>query len=127
MKRIFAVTALCTFLISPAFAQTEPKEDAAQEAPTAEAIANAVKSLESFIDDKAKTDGYCAILKELEAVPEGDDAKVEEVSQKLDAYIGGLSEDVQNAFTVAEAVAPDSPDAQKIDEAFGKLEEQCAL
>lgn len=131
MKKIFVITGLCTLLTLPVFAQTEKKDDAAnaeatQEAPpSAEEVDAAAKAINAFTEDKAKLDGYCAILKEMDGLKEGDDTKAEELGQKMDTYISGLSEDVQSAFGVAEAVAPESEDTKKIDEAFGKLEEKC--
>lgn len=132
MKKIFVITSLFALLALPAFAQAPKEGDAAQEeagqeVPSAEEVNAAAKAINAFVEDKAKLDGYCAILKEMEQVKEGDDAKAEELGQKMDTYISGLSEDVQDAFAVADSVAPESEDAKKIDEAFEKIDEKCGL
>ena len=135
MKTIIAITGLCALLALPAFAQTEKQGEAAQEnaaqeeageeAPSAEDVDAAVQAINSFAEDKKQVEGYCAILKEMEGLKDGDDQKAEELGQKMDTYISGLGEDVQDAFGVAEVVEPESEEAAKIDEAFGTLEEKC--
>ncbi len=135
MKTIIAITSLCALLALPAFAQTEKNDDAAQEntaqeeateeAPSAEDVDAAMKAINSFVEDKKQVEGYCAILKEMEGLKDGDDQKAEELGQKMDTYISGLSEDIQEAFGVAEVVESESEESAKIDEAFGKLEEKC--
>jgi hypothetical protein len=132
MKKFFAIAGLCTLLAAPAFAQTDNAPEAAEgaetavEAPTTAEVDAAVATINGIAEDPAKVEGYCAINKEMEGVAEADEAKAEEIATKMDTYLTSLGEEVADAFATAEAVDPASDDGQKIDAAFGTLEEKCA-
>lgn len=132
MKTIFAIAGLCALLAAPAYAQTENNQEGAEpaetavEAPTTEEVDAAVATLNTIAEDQTKIEGYCAISKEMEGIAENDEAKAEELGKKMDDYLTSLGEDVVEAFATAEAVDPASEDGQKIDAAFGTLEEKCA-
>ncbi len=126
MKKIFAITGICALLAAPAFAQDKKAEEPADApAPTAAEVDAAAKTINAFVDDQKKVDGYCAIMKDMDTVKEGDDAKAEEMGQKMDTYLKEQGDDVAQAFTVAESVDPETDEGKKIDEALGKLEEKC--
>ncbi|MGF1619691.1 MAG: hypothetical protein ACFCUR_03655 [Rhodomicrobiaceae bacterium] len=129
MKTFFAIAGLCTLLAVPAFAQTDNAaegEDAAVEAPTTEEVDAAVTTINTFAEDPAKTEGYCAISREMEGVAEDDEAKAEEVATKMDEYLISHGEEIAEAFATAEDVDPESEDGQKIDAALDALEQKCA-
>jgi hypothetical protein len=132
MKNFFAIAGLCTLLAAPAFAQTDnapegaEAEETAVEAPTTEEVDAAVATINTVGEDQAKVDGYCAISNEMEGIAETDEAKLEEVGAKMDAYLTSVGEDVADAFATADDVDPESEDGQKIDAALSALEEKCA-
>jgi hypothetical protein len=125
MKKILAITGLCALLSAPAFAQTTTEAEEPDTPPTAEEIDEAAATVTAVAGNKAQAEGYCAIMKEIEAVPEGDEEAANTLGEKMDAYLAGLGEDIADAFEVVDAVEEASPDYAKVDEAFGKLEEAC--
>lgn len=126
MKHFLAAAGLFALMTSGVFAQAANQDqDNAAEAPTAEEIDQAVKTINAFAADEAKIKGYCDITKEMGAVPETDEAKMEELGKKMDDYVTKLGEPILEAFAIAEAVDPESEDGKKIDEAFGAIEEKC--
>lgn len=125
MKRLLAVSGICTVLAaSIAMAQTK-KEEAAPPPPSKAEVEAAVKTINGVASDKKKSDGYCAISKEMSALKDGEDKKAEELNTKMDNYLKGLGEPVLNAFGMAESVDPASEDGQKLDAAFTALDEKC--
>lgn len=131
MRSFVAATALATLLAMPVYAQTEGENATEQEEETvtisAEEITAATEVISGIAEDQAKVDGYCAIVKEMEAAPEDDEAKAEELSTKMDEYLTGLGEDVSDAFVTADSVDPESEDGQKIGEALEELIEKCGV
>lgn len=124
MKRLLAVSGICTLLASAAMAQTAQKEEAAP-APTKAEVEAAVKTINDMAADQKKASGYCTISKEMGALKEGEDKKAEELGKKMDDYLNTLGEPVVNAFDMAETVDPASEDGQKLDAAFTALDEKC--
>lgn len=127
MKSIIAATALAALFAMPVYAQTETDNGEQEETVTvtAEEAAAAAEIISSIGEDQAKADGYCAIIKEMEAAPEDDEAKAEELSGKMDEYLAGLGEDVADAFATADSVDPESAEGQSLEEAFEELSEKC--
>jgi len=129
MKSIIAATALAALFAMPVYAQTDGNNAAGQEEETATVSAEeahaAAEVISGIGEDQAKVDGYCAIIKEMETVPENDDAKAEEFSGKMDEYLASLGEDVADAFTTADIVDPESEDGQKIEAALDGLSQKC--
>ncbi|WP_125461883.1 MULTISPECIES: hypothetical protein [Rhodomicrobium] len=126
MKTFLATTAICALLTMPVFAQAaKPEAEEPVTPPTAAEVDSAVKEINALVADDKKVAGYCAIQKELAAVPETDEKKAEEVGTKMDTYLASLGEPVTEAFGVAEVVDPASEDGKKIDTAFGALEAKC--
>ncbi len=126
MKRVLAISGICTLLASAAMAQTAtPKEGATEPPPSAAEIDAAVKTITDFTADQKKVAGYCAINKEMSALKEGDDKKGEELGKKMDDYLNAQGENVSDAFGIAEVVDPASEGGKKLDAAFGALEAKC--
>lgn len=125
MKHLLAITSICALLAGPAFAQTTPEAEEADTPPTTAEVDAAVKEINALAADEKKVAGYCEISKELAAVPETDEKKMEEVGAKLDAYLVTLGEPVAEAFGVADAVDATTDDGKKMDAAFGALDEKC--
>lgn len=126
MKALIAATALATLLAMPAYAQTEGEEQEEETVTiSAEEAEAAAEIISSIGEDQAKLQGYCDIIKEMEAAPEDDEAKAEELGGKMDQYLTDLGEDVADAFGAADSVDPESEEGQKIEEAFEELSEKC--
>lgn len=143
MKKILVILAALAFSTYPAFAQTEEAPEVeeteeaaeaengeegedAEEAPSAEDIAAAAELISEVSENQEQVNGYCAIFKEMEAAPEDDEAKAEELGTRMDEYLNSLGEDVAGAFTVADSVDPESEDGQAIAESVEELNEKCA-
>lgn len=133
MKKLIAVAGVLALLGTPAFAQTEQKDDAAteqadgaaEEPITAEDVDAAVVTITEFAGDEKKVAGYCEIAKQLEALKEDDEKGAEELGGKMDAYLAGLGEDVEEAFGTADEVTADSEEEKKINAALEALDEKC--
>jgi hypothetical protein len=126
MKRLLAVSGICTLLATAAWAQqTPPKEEAAPPAPSKAEVEAAIKTINDMAADPKKSGGYCAISKEMGALKEGEDKKAEELNKKMDDYLNSLGQPVVNAFGMAESVDPASEDGQKLDAAFTALDQKC--
>jgi len=116
MKRIFVVTGICALLAGPAIAQDEG-------APTAEEVNAAVETINAFAEDESKVQGYCDLLRQMDSLEEGEEDKVQELSNEMNAYLE--SNDVLDAFSLAESVDPASENGQKVDAAFAELDQAC--
>jgi hypothetical protein len=127
MKALIAATVLATLFAMPVYAQTDDDNGAEEETVTisAEEAAEAAELISSIGEDQAKLDGYCAIIKEMEAAPEDDEAKAEELYTKMDQYLAGLGDDVADAFAAADSVDPASAEGQAIEESLEDLSEKC--
>jgi hypothetical protein len=129
MKHLFALTAVCALLSAPVMAQTAapaaPAAGAAEEAEPPVDVNAAIKTITEFTNDEKKVAGYCAISKEISGVKDGDNAKMEELGNKMDAYLTGLGEQYVDAFAATESVAPESEEGKKLDTALGALETKC--
>jgi hypothetical protein len=131
MKFFIAATALVALFAMPVYAQTDTENESGQEEETVavstEEIQAAAEVISGIAEDQAKVDGYCAIVKEMEAAPEDDEAKAEELSIKMDDYLAGLGEDVADAFATADSVDPEAEDGQIIGDALEELIEKCGI
>jgi len=103
--------------------------DAAEEAAESavdENVWTAVDALEDIGADPQKLAGYCAIVKEIAAADgAGDEAKVEEAENKMQAYLEGLGEDHAYAWELGEDIDADSEGGKVLEEAFSDLEDLC--
>ncbi len=125
MKNLIAIAAVSALFAFPALAQTEQNGDA--EEITAEEIAAAAEVISEISEDQAKADGYCAIIREMEAVPEADEAQAEQVGMKMEEYLNSLGEGVADAFGVLDAVDLESEAAASLSEALEELDEKCGV
>lgn len=127
MKKILVVAGVYALLAAPVSAQNQNSEEAAPPPPSAEEVDAAAKTITDLAADKERVAKYCAIVKEMDTLQEGQDQKAEELGKRMDEYISGEGEEIQNAFAVAELVDPESDQGPKLDEAFGKLDEACGF
>lgn len=111
MKLLFSLIALGLALASPTFA--DEKTDAA------------VRALDALEADPVKLEPFCAIVKEMTALGEGDDVKSEELEVKMEEYLTGLGPDYADAWSLGEDLDPSSPEAAKLDAAFDRIEQKC--
>lgn len=127
MKAFIAAAALATLFAMPVYAQDDDNGGEEETVTvTAEEATAAAATISSIGDDQAKLDGYCAIFKEMEAAPEDDEAKAEELGGRMDQYLAGLGEDVADAFGTADSVDPASAEGQTLEEAMEELGEKCS-
>jgi len=96
---------------SPAFA--DEKADAA------------IRALDALEADPAKLEPFCAIVKEMSALGEGDDVKSEELEVKMEEYLTSLGPDYASAWSIGEDLDPSSPESASLDAAFDRIEQKC--
>jgi len=111
VKLLFVLVACGLAVASPAFA--DEKADAA------------IRALDALEADPAKLEPFCAILKEMSALGEGDDVKSEELEVKMEEYLTSLGPDYATAWTIGEDLDPSSPESTSLDAAFDRIEQKC--
>ena len=92
---------------------------------TAEDVDAAVATITEFAGDAKKVVGYCEISKQLDALKEDNEKGAEEVGGKMDAYLVGLGEEVEEASGTADEVTADSEEEKKINAALETLDKKC--
>lgn len=131
MKSFIVATALAALFAMPVYAQTDAENGTESEEATVTLTAEEAQAVAEIIssigEDQAKTEGYCAIIKDMYAVSEDDEAKQEELGEKMDEYLTNLGDDVAEAFNTADGVDTESEAGQIIEGAFDDLEEKCSL
>jgi hypothetical protein len=85
----------------------------------------AIRALDALEADPAKLEPFCAIVKEMAALGEGDDVKSEELEVKMEEYLTSLGTEYADAWSVGEDLDPSSPEAAKLDAAFDRIEQKC--
>lgn len=111
MKFLFILIAGGLALASPAFA--DDKTDAA------------IRALDALEADPAKLEPFCAIVKEMTALGEGDDVRSEELEVKMEEYMTGLGPEYADAWSLGEDLDPSSTEAANLDAAFDRIEQKC--
>ena len=111
MKLFFPLIAIGLALATPAFA--DEKTDAA------------IRALDALEADPVKLEPFCAIVKEMSGLGEGDDVKSEELEVKMEEYLTSLGPDYANAWSIGEDLDPSSADAANLDAAFDRIEQKC--
>lgn len=111
MKLLFPLIACALALAIPAFA--DEKTDAA------------IRALDALEADPAKLEPFCAIVKEMSSLGEGDDVKSEELEVKMEEYMTGLGPEYADAWSLGEDLDPASPEAANLDAAFDRIEQKC--
>ena len=111
MKLLIPLIAFGLGFAAPAFA--DDKTDAA------------IRALDALEADPVKLEPFCAIVKEMSALGEGDDVKSEELEVKMEEYLTSLGPDYADAWSIGEDLDPSSPEAAKLDAAFDRIEQKC--
>ncbi|MFO0992645.1 MAG: hypothetical protein U1E67_12040 [Hyphomicrobiales bacterium] len=111
MKLFFPLIAFALAIATPAFA--DEKTDAA------------IRALDALEADPVKLEPFCAIVKEMSSLGEGDDVKSEELEVKMEEYLTSLGPDYASAWSIGEDLDPSSAEAAKLDAAFDRIEQKC--
>lgn len=111
MKLFLPLIAVGLALTMPAFA--DERTDAA------------IRALDALEADPVKLEPFCAIIKEMSALGEGDDVKSEELEVKMEEYLTSLGPDYASAWSIGEDLDPSSPEAANLDAAFDRVEQKC--
>lgn len=129
MKHLIAIGTIFAFLTLPVMAQDQTEEETAEAEVeiTAEEIAAAAEIISEISEDQAKADGYCAIIKEMEATPEDDEAKADDLANRMDEYLTGLGEGIADAFAIGDGFDPEAEEAASLNEALAELDEKCGI
>ena len=89
--------------------------------PAAEA---AVKSLSQIEADATKLQGYCKIIKEMNAA--GDDAaKSDALEQQMEELLQSFGPQFETVLALSKSADSESTDGQALQAAFDKLDEKC--
>jgi len=98
--------------VGPAFA-VSPKVQAA------------IKSLEKIEAQGAMFQAFCKLLREIEDVPEQDEANAEALDVRLQALLRSISLAVLRAWDLESDLDPQSEDGQAFEAAIEALEKKC--
>jgi hypothetical protein len=88
-------------------------------------VESAIKSLEKIESDSAKFQAFCKLLRDIDDVPEQDEAKVEALEVQLDNLLKSIGLDVMRAWDLGSDLDPQSEDGQAFEAAVDALEEKC--
>ena len=110
-RAILAAVALLCLGAAPASAAS----------PAVEAAAKALGQIET---DTAKLQGYCKLIKDMEAAGE-DEAKFDVAEQKMQELFRSFGPQYEQAMELSESVDSESEDGKAMEAAFGKLDQKC--
>ncbi len=85
----------------------------------------AIKSLEKIEADGPKFQSFCKLLRDIDDLPEQDEAKAEALEAQLDSLLRSIGIDVYNAWDLGSDLDPQSEDGQAFEAAVESLEEKC--
>jgi len=85
----------------------------------------AIKSLEKIEADGAKFQAFCKLLREIDDVPEQDEAKAEALDVELEALLRSIGFDVLQAWDLGGDLDPQSEDGKAFEAALEVLEDKC--
>ena len=85
----------------------------------------AIKSLEKIEADGAKFQSFCKLLRDIEDVPEQDEAKSEALEAQLDTLLRSIGLDVLQAWDLGSHLDPQSEDGQAFEAAVEAIEDKC--
>lgn len=88
------------------------------------AIEAAVKSLAAIEADTTKLQGYCKVLKDMDAAGD-DEAKLDALDQQMRDLLQGFGPQFEQVLELSESTDSESADGKVLDEAFGKLDQKC--
>lgn len=88
------------------------------------AVEAATKSLSDLANDSAKLQGYCRIIKEMDAASD-DEAKFDELEQQMRDLLRSFGPQYEQAMELAESTESDSEDGKALEAAFDQLDQKC--
>ena len=88
-------------------------------------VQSAIKSLEKIEADGPKFQSFCKLLRDIDDVPEQEEAKAEALEVQLDSLLRSIGLDVLNAWDMGSDLDPQSEDGQAFEAAVEALEEKC--
>ena len=88
-------------------------------------VESAIKSLEKIEADGPKFQAFCKLLRDIDDLPEQDEAKAEALEAQLDSLLRSIGIDVYNAWDLGSDLDPQSEDGQAFEAAVEALEEKC--
>jgi hypothetical protein len=88
-------------------------------------VQSAIKSLEKIEADGAKFQSFCKLLRDIDDVPEQDEAKAEALDVQLENLLKSIGFDVYQAWDLGSDLDPQSEDGQAFEAAMEALEEKC--
>lgn len=89
--------------------------------PAAEAAAKAISQIEA---DTTKLQGYCKIIKEMNAAGD-DEAKSDALEQQMEELLRSFGPRFEQVLALSKSADSESPDGQALQAAFDKLDEKC--
>jgi hypothetical protein len=110
---LFTLAAAGLLLPHPAQAAVSPK------------VQSAIRSLEKIEADGAKFQAFCKLLRDIDDVPEQDEAKAEALDVQLENLLKSIGFDVYQAWDLGSDLDPQSEDGQAFEAAMEALEEKC--
>lgn len=88
-------------------------------------VQSAIKSLEKIEADGPKFQSFCKLLRDIDDVPEQEEAKVEALEVQLDSLLRSIGVDVLMAWDLGSDLDPQSEDGKAFEAAVEALEEKC--
>jgi len=88
-------------------------------------VESAIKSLDKIEADGAKFQAFCKLLRDIDDVPEQDEAKVEALEVELDNLLKSIGLDVLRAWDLGSDLDPQSEDGKAFEAAVEALEDKC--
>jgi hypothetical protein len=88
-------------------------------------VESAIKSLDKIEADGAKFQAFCKLLRDIDDVPEQDEAKVEALEVELDNLLKSIGLDVLRAWDLGGDLDPQSEDGKAFEAAVEALEDKC--
>ena len=88
-------------------------------------VQGAIKSLEKIEAYGPKFQSFCKLLRDIDDVPEQEEAKAEALEVQLDSLLRSIGLDVLNAWDMGSDLDPQSEDGQAFEAAVEALEEKC--
>jgi len=110
-RQIVAAAAILSLSVCPTLAAS----------PSVEAAAKSLSQIEA---DATKLQGYCKIIKEMDAAGE-DEAKSDALEQQLGDLLQSFGPQFEQVLALSQSLDSESADGQALDEAFDKLDEKC--
>jgi hypothetical protein len=106
-----AVVAILSLSTHPALAAS----------PAVEAAAKAISQIGA---DATRLQGYCKIVKEINAAGD-DEAKIDALEQQMEDLLKSFGPQFEQVLALSESTDSETPDGQALEAAFDKLDAKC--